>query len=258
MKCREAIPLIHLHAGGDLPDSRIPELIAHIKSCPKCETELERSRRMLEKIRQQSREELPRPLPDNFAQGVIREIERETTEGNEPRRSPREILRTRYVTIAISAAAVILLTAVVWLQRELNRMESDMESMMNIAIEMPLVTAKVMQFFLDGPVQGPVPVDEWQPTNEAGVFFVLHRPDPENRPDVFTVDYCGERKRLGSYYGYPWINQRARKILSRAGSRENVFVAVYPMPGSTEQQREDIKWRFVKKYEPFFNEDQGV
>jgi hypothetical protein len=245
MNCDKAHEMILLYAGGDLPQNDIPILESHLAECPSCRSEVEKVRKSLTAIGKLDATDAPPPLPGDFAGGIVSRV---------PSNITRKRLWPRVVAIGVAAAAILLLAMAWWIKVEIDQFEKNMQA----ALESQLLTVKILSEFLDESIVEPTPVEEWQPTEEAGVFLVMHQPDPENRPDHFAIDYCGERSRLGSYQGYSWLPQIKRRLLARAGTEDNVFVAVYPMPGSTRSERKYVKQQIIEEYDPHFNRDRGV
>jgi hypothetical protein len=245
MNCDKAREMILLYAGGDLPDSDIQDLESHLAECTNCRSELAAVKESIATIGKLDVTDAPPPLPDDFADRVVSRV---------PSNITSKRLWPRVVTISVAAAAVLILAIAWWIKMETDQFEENMQAV----LQTQLLTVSILSEFLDDSVIEPTPVEEWQPTEEAGVFLVMHQPDPENQPEQFAIDYCGERSRLGSYQGYTWLPQIKRRLLARAGTEDNVFVAVYPMPGSSKSERKQIKQQIIEKYDPHFNRDRGV
>jgi hypothetical protein len=77
--------------------------------------------------------------------------------------------------------------------------------------------------------------------------------DPENRPATYVIDYCGHGRNLSLYKSYPWIEHRKKRLISRTGSLDNVYIAVFLMPGSSRQERRKLEQALIKTFKPYFN-----
>ena len=107
-------------------------------------------------------------------------------------------------------------------------------------------------------VVGPIPISDWDPSGEAGVYAVMHKPDPDGAPSTFALDYCGESDQLRSYRGSPWVRQKQGRLIARAGSPENIYIVIIVLPKSNDAERRRIERDLRIEYKPFFNLKDGV
>ena len=107
-------------------------------------------------------------------------------------------------------------------------------------------------------VEGPLPVESWDPSGARGVYMLMHKPDPSGSPDTYALDYCGESNRLLSFRGNPWIRQRQGRLIARAGSRDNVYIVVIVLPESSRALRRRIEKDLHEQYQPYFNRRNGA
>jgi hypothetical protein len=100
---------------------------------------------------------------------------------------------------------------------------------------------------------GPYRLDSWEAPKQSGVYAVLHKTASDTGPVTYIMDYCGQGRNLSSYRGYPWIYHRMKRLVSRTGSEENVYVAVFLMPNSSKLERRQIEEALLKTFNPYFN-----
>lgn len=102
---------------------------------------------------------------------------------------------------------------------------------------------------------GPYLLDDWSPPRRAGIYAIMHKPNPSDKPLVYRVDYFGESSDL-SNRGLPWNHHKSQCFIKQAGSKDNVYIAVYFMPGSSESERQKIEDELIEKYEPACNKEE--
>ncbi len=102
----------------------------------------------------------------------------------------------------------------------------------------------------------PVPFDMWSPPCKEGLYAILVPDVSCKQPYSFRVIYLGEssnmmkRNFLRLHHKYPlWLWE--------AGSNRNLHIAVYPMPGSTLEERHAVKVKLVAEYRPICNQNPG-
>ncbi len=100
--------------------------------------------------------------------------------------------------------------------------------------------------------QGPYKLNTWEPPRKAGIYAIIHKTDPKNKPRSYTIDYFGESGDL-SDRGFPWSHHRKSCFISRAGFKDNVYIATHFMPGSSEQDRQKVERALLKQYNPYCN-----
>jgi len=97
--------------------------------------------------------------------------------------------------------------------------------------------------------EGPYLVNEWEPPRRAAVYAIMTRPDPQNRPNVYRVLYIGESSNL-SERGFVRSHHKYKCFIRNAGSEDNLYIAIYLMPGSTEEDRREVEQYLISVYEP--------
>jgi len=68
------------------------------------------------------------------------------------------------------------------------------------------------------------------------VYAIMTRPDPQNCPNVYRALYIGELSNL-SERGFVKSHHKYKCFIRNAGSEDNLCIAIYLMPGSTEEDR---------------------
>jgi hypothetical protein len=97
----------------------------------------------------------------------------------------------------------------------------------------------------------PIRLNDWEPPFRAGLYAILF-PDQTITPKPFAVVYFGESGNM-SERGFASHHKRACWI-SRSGNVNNLWIATYLMPNSTEEERRIIESRLISKYRPPCND----
>jgi hypothetical protein len=261
MRCRKALNLLALHAGGDLPELEIEGLLAHLEHCASCRAELARlkaARALLERI---AAADIPEPLPADFSRQILLNVLQKKTA--RPSLAPRVIKFIGWKpALALGTAALTVLLA--WGPvRDMLSARTGFFGMRGRPVRQTqtLNPGEIIwgaKIKLIGKIEGPSRLSELEPPDEPGIYAVLHRPDPRNRPDVFAVDYIGQSSRLSSPAEYLWLYKRKDILLTRAGSIDSLFVVFYPMPESNENERLELRNSLVARFEPYLTDQGGV
>jgi len=97
----------------------------------------------------------------------------------------------------------------------------------------------------------PTRIAKWEPPKVAGLYVIL-KVDLSRSPMPFKSIYFGqtmnfaERGLLKSHENYKhWIKE--------AGSEDGIFIAIYLMLGSTEEERKIMVAELIAKYRPACN-----
>lgn len=105
------------------------------------------------------------------------------------------------------------------------------------------------------PFEGPRVLAGWTPPQAPGVFAILYRPEPQDRPEHYAVIYVGHSDDL-SAEGLPFRHLRSACWIERAGSRWQVHIATHEVLGGTASHREQIVAELAAIYRPMCNERQ--
>jgi hypothetical protein len=263
MNCRKAKAKLALYAGGDLPENEVPLLLAHVKQCADCAAELEALKHSLALVGEIAEADGPDPLPADFDWQVQQAVE--TSGRLQPRRTgftARLIQWRPQISLGGITLAALLALFVAWDAWE--RVDESAQGPSGVSPPVPETAGQTevnwdeLKVNIASCMEGPYRLDGWEVPRQAGVYAIMHKPDPENKPDVYVIDYCGESAKLSSYRGYPWLEQRTKRMVARAGYEENVYIAVCLLDESSRQDRRRMEKALIKEYKPYFNVRRGV
>jgi hypothetical protein len=250
MNCEHIHPLIALYAGGDLPPEREREVIQHLAECPDCAARLLEYKTSLNFIRDISDAYTPPLLPEDFTASIIH-----AATGRlllKPPASRRQIL-IRWALAACWVAAFAFFWRQVtgdMSQFRAYRLDAQLKQVEAlVSQDRSEVTVKTLSGL---GVSGPYRFEEWKPSGGAGIFAILHKPDPVNDPDRFAVDFLGESSRI-VYSGDTWKQQRLNRLTQRAGSVDNIYIAEYHMPEKSAQYRRAVLHKLISTLNPYYN-----
>jgi hypothetical protein len=249
MNCKRVKKQLVLFVGDDLPERIKKSVESHLEQCPMCTAELEELKRMKENVNNIARLDIPDKLHPDFPERITKNI-RQARAKSLLWPMPRPIR-----VAGILALGILLIAAAVLFYLSSGKVSSDrlIKEIMSISNtgSSELVWDPEHIFFkaFDGPFR----LDSWEAPRQSGVYAVLHQATSDEGPITYIFDYCGEGRNLSSYRGYPWIHHRVKRLVSRTGSVENVYIAVFLMPDSSKQERRKIEEALVKTFNPFFN-----
>jgi len=81
----------------------------------------------------------------------------------------------------------------------------------------------------------------------------MDKQDPIYRPNSYRILYFGESSNL-SERGFYRTHQKYRCWLEHAGSESNLYIGIYLMPDSTEQERRKVEAGLFEQYKPPCND----
>ena len=84
------------------------------------------------------------------------------------------------------------------------------------------------------------------------MYAIMIKPDPINRPRLYRIIYFGETSNL-SDRGFWRSHHKYQCFIEQAGSGSNLYIGIYRMPNSTEDQRREVEQRLIDKYDPICN-----
>jgi len=258
MKCRNVREKLALYAGGDLPEAEISELERHLDGCRSCTQGLDQLRRAINAVEQINEADIPDPLPDRMVSEIYqRATQAKSKSGSLGTGKPRWRFAVAFGAIGLILVLIVALAGnfredkiqaiIKWHHEWLrtageNRSDIQWEAMRS----------------LSGIFGSPIRLKEWTPPNKAGVYAIMHRADSGGGPVKYTVDYCGESRKLGAFQTYPWLPQVQKRLVSRTGSTDNVYIAVILMPESTGDERRAVEEVIIKAFNPYFNRQKGA
>lgn len=95
---------------------------------------------------------------------------------------------------------------------------------------------------------GPIKLSEWGPPMEEVVFLMMRR-----TKDTFEVIYAGESSKTDATDFFT-RNEHFKCWMQSAGSEFNLYLSIYPMWGSSPDERKRVVDKIVVKYNPVCNE----
>lgn len=105
------------------------------------------------------------------------------------------------------------------------------------------------------PFEGPRVLAGWTPPARAAVYAVMSRDQPEGKPQQFSVIYVGHADDL-SAERFPFKHRHAAAWIKRAGTKWNLHVCWYEVPGGLRSHREQIAQELISIYHPTCNPEQ--
>lgn len=105
------------------------------------------------------------------------------------------------------------------------------------------------------PFEGPRVLAGWTAPAVPAVYAVVTRNDAEAKPQEFSVIYIGHSDDLSSEK-FPFRHAHSPAWIKRAGSKWNLHICVYEVPGGLRSHREQIARELISIYKPSCNPDQ--
>ena len=96
---------------------------------------------------------------------------------------------------------------------------------------------------------GPIKLAEWGPPMEEVVYLILAR-----EKDAFNIIYVDQNEKTEKTDFFTQ-NEKFKCWLNHAGSEDNLYLAIYPMSGSENKDREKIVFKTIGRYKPICNAD---
>lgn len=91
----------------------------------------------------------------------------------------------------------------------------------------------------------------WTTSEKSGIYAILVQ-DPTSRSKPYKVIYFGESEDM-SERGFFKSHYRYDRWIREAGKETEIYISVFPMPGSTPQLRQGIEAFLIKYYRPSCN-----
>ena len=104
------------------------------------------------------------------------------------------------------------------------------------------------------PFEGPRLLAGWTPpAGVAAVYAITVKPDPAREQHaVIYVGHCGDL----SAERFPFKHPAAPSWIKRAGSKWQLYICTYEVPGGTTGHREQISRELIATYRPSCNTEQ--
>lgn len=244
MSCGKMKRRLALYVGGDLPAEVEEALLTHIESCAGCAAEYEslvRSRTVMEDLIRRDRCEEP---PPDFSDRIIDAI-------REREQSPAHIPQWRlwfpkwHMAAACICVLIVLASGYGLIQNESDKRNAQLrhrrEEVLRMAERDKSEIVLKGGHILGVAIQGPYRIEDWKPPESAVIYALLHKPDPDNKPDTYIVDYLGESERL------------TPEMIVSLRTKGDMYIAVYHMENSSEHERQRITSALVQRLSPRFN-----
>lgn len=105
------------------------------------------------------------------------------------------------------------------------------------------------------PFEGPRALAGWTAPASPAVYAIMARNDIEGKPQQYSVIYVGHAEDL-SQSGFPFRHPRAAAWIARAGTKFNLHIAWYEIPGGRESHREQMCRELLAIYDPSCNTEK--
>ncbi|MFN3655520.1 MAG: hypothetical protein ACK4TO_09420 [Candidatus Nitrosotenuis sp.] len=94
---------------------------------------------------------------------------------------------------------------------------------------------------------GPIKLSEWGPPMAEVIYLVLRR-----TKETFEIIYAGESEKTEEANFFT-KNDKFKCWIQNAGSEENLYLSIYPMWDSSQEDRKRILDKIIKWYQPQCN-----
>ena len=105
------------------------------------------------------------------------------------------------------------------------------------------------------PFEGPRALAGWTPPAVPAVYAVMSRNNAEGKPLEFSVIYVDHSADL-STEGFPFRHPRSAAWIARAGSKFNLHVCYFEIPGGLKSHREQVCQELMAIYDPSCNDEK--
>ena len=96
---------------------------------------------------------------------------------------------------------------------------------------------------------GPIKISEWGPPMNQLVYLLFSK-----NKNGFNILYASQIEKTDKTDFYTQ-NEKFKCWIQHAGSEDLLYLSIYPMPDSQEDERERITKRIISKYKPPCNLD---
>jgi len=97
----------------------------------------------------------------------------------------------------------------------------------------------------------PVKIIKWEPPESRGLYVIL-KPDLSSSLLFLKPIYFGQTGNFAER-GFIKSHEKYKDWIREAFEEEHIFIAIYPMPGSTEEERQAIESKLIDQYHPACN-----
>ena len=96
----------------------------------------------------------------------------------------------------------------------------------------------------------PTKITEWEPPRKAALYVIMR---PAEEQGSYYIIYVGESGNL-SERGFYKNHHKYECWIEKAGSEDKLFIGIYTMPNSTEEERKKLESEILKKTKPPCND----
>ena len=97
---------------------------------------------------------------------------------------------------------------------------------------------------------GPYQITGWNPPYRSAVYAIMKK---ASEPNSYTIIYFGESENL-SERGFISSHHKYSCFIDEAGAESNLYIGIYLMPNSTQEERQAVESKLVSKYNPACND----
>lgn len=94
---------------------------------------------------------------------------------------------------------------------------------------------------------GPIKLSEWGPPMAEVIYLVLRR-----TKEIFEILYAAESEKTEEADFFT-KNDKFKCWIQNAGYEENLYLSIYPMWGSSQEDRKRILDKIIQRYQPRCN-----
>lgn len=99
---------------------------------------------------------------------------------------------------------------------------------------------------------GPYPLDQWTPPQQAGVYAILTHDDTPDHDPTYTPRFFGRTEDLAAHDPRQG-RARMTRCTAEAGTDGSLYIGVHYMPGATKFNRQMVVEALLATYHPAGN-----
>ena len=241
MKCSNMQQKLALYISGDLPEHDNAEVRSHLENCRECAAELESLKQSGETMELLIQADTPDPLPYNFSHVITHRIVEEKTK--RVRRTGKKLTWLWGKPALVSYAIITAFFLGVGLSWQYLQKTYRL-ALLEYSIVAPAFQRLQTELGEEVPYyifEGSSPDLPEELTSVPCVYLIMHKSVLNDYRQSFSIDYYGESNNINTYRRYPWINQRKNDLINKAGSPENIYIIICPIPGTSKRDRIHLK-----------------
>jgi len=97
----------------------------------------------------------------------------------------------------------------------------------------------------------PTRIAKWEPPKKPGLYVIL-KADLSSSPIPLKPIYFGQTRNFAER-GFLKSHKNYKYWVKEAGSEDSIFIAIYIMLGSIEEERKTMEDKLIAKYRPVCN-----